>query len=70
MEPERLASSGLVAMGEADAASDLNLLVETEPGRSLLGLGGFLMKLQDLLECRVDIVKKKGWILLSFRAPK
>ena len=51
---------GSVARGEADAASDLDLLVEMEPGRSLLDLGGFLMELQDLLGCRVDVVTEKG----------
>ena len=39
---------GSVARGEADAASDLDFLVEMEPGRSLLDLGGLLMELQDL----------------------
>lgn len=51
---------GSVARGEADAASDFDLLVEMEPGRSLLDLGGLLMDLQDLLGCRVDIVTEKG----------
>jgi uncharacterized protein len=51
---------GAVARGEADAASDLDLLVEMEPGRSLLDLGGLLMELQDLLGCRVDVVTEKG----------
>jgi predicted nucleotidyltransferase len=50
---------GSVARGEADAASDLDLLVEMEPGRSLLDLGGLLMELQDLLGCRVDVVTEK-----------
>jgi uncharacterized protein len=51
---------GSVARGEADAASDLDLLVEMEPGRSLLDLGGLLMELQDLLGCRVDVVTENG----------
>ena len=51
---------GSVARGEADVASDLDLLVEMEPGRSLLDLGGLLMELQDLLGCRVDVVTEKG----------
>jgi uncharacterized protein len=51
---------GSVARGEADAASDLDFLVEMEPGRSLLDLGGLLMELQDLLGCRVDVVTEKG----------
>ncbi len=51
---------GSVARGEADAASDLDVLVEMEPGRSLLDLGGLLMELQDLLGCHVDVVTEKG----------
>jgi uncharacterized protein len=51
---------GSVARGEADASSDLDLLVEMEPGRSLLDLGELLMELQDLLGCRVDVVTEKG----------
>jgi uncharacterized protein len=51
---------GSVARGEADAVSDLDLLVEMEPGRSLLDLGGLLMELQDLLGCHVDVVTEKG----------
>jgi uncharacterized protein len=51
---------GSVARGEADAASDLDLLVEMKPGRSLLELGGLLMELQDLFGCCVDVVTEKG----------
>jgi predicted nucleotidyltransferase len=51
---------GSVARGEADAASDLDILVELEPGRSLLDLGGLLMDLQQLLGREVDVVTEKG----------
>lgn len=51
---------GSVARGEADAKSDVDFLVEMEPGRSLFDLGGLLMELQDLLDCPVDIVTDKG----------
>ena len=51
---------GSVARGEADAASDLDVLVDMEPGRSLLDMGGLLMDLQDLLGCRVDVVSERG----------
>ncbi len=51
---------GSVARGEADTESDLDLLVEMEPSRSLLDMGGLLMDLQDLVGCRVDIVTEKG----------
>jgi uncharacterized protein len=47
---------GSVVRGEADAASDVDFLVDLEPGRSLLDLGGLLMDLQDLLQCRVDVM--------------
>jgi predicted nucleotidyltransferase len=51
---------GSVARGEADAASDLDVLVELEPGRSVLDLGGLLMDLQQLLGREVDVVTEKG----------
>lgn len=51
---------GSVARGEADSASDIDFLVELEPGRSLLDLGGLLMELQELLGCPVDVVTDKG----------
>ncbi|MFZ5453959.1 MAG: nucleotidyltransferase family protein [Thermodesulfobacteriota bacterium] len=51
---------GSVARGEADAASDLDVLVDLEPGRSLLDLGGLLMDLQQLLGRDVDVVTEKG----------
>ncbi len=51
---------GSVARGEADADSDVDFLVEMQPGRSLLDMGGLLMELQELLGCRVDIITEKG----------
>ena len=51
---------GSVARGEADAQSDVDFLVEMEPGRSLLDMGGLLMDLQDLLGRKVDVVSVKG----------
>lgn len=51
---------GSVARGEAGPGSDLDVLVDLEPGRSLLDLGGFLMDLQDLLGCKVDVVTERG----------
>jgi predicted nucleotidyltransferase len=51
---------GSVARGEADASSDVDFLVAMEPGRSLFDLGGLLMDLQELLNCKVDIVTDKG----------
>jgi uncharacterized protein len=40
--------------------SDIDILVDLEPGRSLLDLGGLLMDLQELLGCPVDVVTEKG----------
>ena len=51
---------GSVARGEADAASDIDFLVEMQPGRSLLDLGGLQADLEALLGCRVDVVTEKG----------
>ncbi len=51
---------GSVARGEAGPESDVDVLVDLEPGRSLLDLGGLLIDLQDLLGCKVDVVTAKG----------
>jgi uncharacterized protein len=51
---------GSVARGEAQPDSDVDLLVELEPGRSLLDLGGLLMDLQTLLGREVGVVTDKG----------
>ncbi|GAC1347009.1 MAG: nucleotidyltransferase family protein [Ktedonobacteraceae bacterium] len=51
---------GSVARGEADSKSDIDLLVDLEPGRSLFDLGGLLMDLQDLLGHKVDVVTERG----------
>ena len=47
---------GSVARGEAGEGSDLDLLVEMEPGRSLLDLVAIKQDLEDLLGCKVDVV--------------
>ena len=46
---------GSVVRGEAGPESDIDLLVDLEPGRSLLDLGGLLMDLRDLLQVSVDV---------------
>jgi len=51
---------GSVARGEAQLDSDIDFLVEMEPDRSLLDLGGLLMDLQVLLGNDVDVVTEKG----------
>ncbi|MEK6711512.1 MAG: nucleotidyltransferase family protein [Nitrospinota bacterium] len=51
---------GSAARGEADEASDVDFLVEMEPGRSLLDMGGLLMELRALLGRDVDVVTERG----------
>ena len=51
---------GSVARGEEDSASDVDFIVDMEPGKSLLDLGGLLMDLQELLGRSVDIVTEQG----------
>ena len=51
---------GSIARGEAGPDSDVDFLLELEPGRSLLDIGGLLMDLQDLLGRHVDIVEPEG----------
>jgi len=51
---------GSVARGEADALSDIDLLVEFEPDRSLLDHAALWLELQELLGCKVDVVSEAG----------
>jgi predicted nucleotidyltransferase len=51
---------GSVARGEADEASDVDFLVEMEPGRSLLDLTGLLLDLEALLGRSVDVTTEPG----------
>ncbi len=51
---------GSVARGDADEQSDIDLLVDMEPGRSLLDLAGLWMDLEELLGCKVDVVTERG----------
>jgi len=51
---------GSVAWNEADEQSDLDFLVELEPGRTLFDLGGLQYDLEHLLGCRVDVVTERG----------
>lgn len=51
---------GSVARGEADERSDIDFLVELEPGRSLFDLGGLQYDLQALFGCPVDVVTERG----------
>ena len=51
---------GSVARGEADERSDVDFLVEFDPGRSLFDHAGLLVDLRELLGCEVDVVTQKG----------
>ena len=51
---------GSVARGSATDASDIDILVDLEPGRSLFDLGAFLEDLKVLLGHPVDVVTEKG----------
>jgi hypothetical protein len=56
---------GSVARGEAGPDSDIDFLVEMEPGRSLFDLGDLMSDLRDLLGRNVDIVTESSiyWLL-------
>ena len=47
---------GSMARGEANETSDADFLVEMKDGYDLFDLGSCLMELQDLLNCKVDMV--------------
>ena len=51
---------GAMARGDADDASDVDLLVSLPPGKTGLVLGALLMDVQDLLQRRVDVVTEKS----------
>ena len=51
---------GSAARGEDKENSDVDFLVELEPGRSLMDLGGLLADLEDLLGRKVDLVEPEG----------
>jgi predicted nucleotidyltransferase len=51
---------GSVARNEARTDSDVDLLVDLDPDRSLLDLGGLAMDLSLLLDRPVDVVTEAG----------
>jgi uncharacterized protein len=51
---------GSAVTGEAVPDSDVDLLVEMEPGRSLLDLVGLWQDLEELLGTRVDLLSDGG----------
>lgn len=51
---------GSVVRGEDDEHSDIDFLVDMEPGRSLLDMGGLLVDLREFLGRNVDVVTEKS----------
>jgi hypothetical protein len=51
---------GSVARGDAGPASDVDFLVELEPGRSLLDHAALMLDLSELLGCAVDVVSERA----------
>jgi predicted nucleotidyltransferase len=51
---------GSVARHEADERSDIDLVVDLEPGRSLFDLGGLQYELEQLLGRPVDVLTERG----------
>jgi len=51
---------GSIARGEERPDSDIDFLVDFEPGRSLLDLTGLLLDLETVLDCKVDVVSARG----------
>lgn len=60
IDPDSIRVFGSVARGEASADSDVDFLVRTMPNCGLLKIGGFYVGLEDLLNCKVDIVNEKS----------
>ncbi|MBN1654864.1 MAG: nucleotidyltransferase family protein [Deltaproteobacteria bacterium] len=51
---------GSVARGEARESSDIDLVVDFEPGRSLFDHGGLIADLEEFLGCKVDVLSARG----------
>jgi len=51
---------GSVVRGEAGPASDVDVLIDLEPERSLFGHAALVVELEQLLGCRVDVVTERG----------
>jgi predicted nucleotidyltransferase len=51
---------GSIARGEQRPDSDIDFLVDFEPGRSLLDLTGLWLDLEGVLGCKVDVISSRG----------
>lgn len=56
----RIQLFGSVVRGDAGPKSDVDFLVDIEPGRSLLDQAGFMQDVEDLLGCPIDVVVEGG----------
>lgn len=51
---------GSVARGEEETESDIDLLIDLAPGRTLFDLAAMRSELEDLLDAPVDVVARGG----------
>ena len=51
---------GSIARGEQRSDSDIDILVDFQPGRSLLDLTGLWLDLEEALGSKVDVVSSRG----------
>lgn len=51
---------GSAARGEAGPYSDVDFLVEMEPGRSLIDHVALWQDLEEILDCKIDVVSEKA----------
>jgi len=51
---------GSVARNEARHDSDVNMLVDLEPSRTLLDHAALMIELEELLNCKVDVATERG----------
>ncbi|MEW6200467.1 MAG: nucleotidyltransferase family protein [bacterium] len=56
---------GSTARGSAGVDSDVDFLIDMEPGRSLFDMGALQMDLQELLGRKVDVVTENSiyWLI-------
>lgn len=60
IDPDSIRVFGSVARGEERENSDIDFLVRTMPDCGLLKIGGFYVGLEELLNCKVDIVNERS----------
>jgi len=58
---------GSIAQGDAGTNSDIDLLVEMEPGRTVFDLSELILDLQETLDRHVDVIEIKRSTPLAAR---